>query len=231
MPYLIYDILIAAVLLFTAWRGYKKGFILTLFGFSAVFVAMIGATLVSNMLAAPIAKAIQPAVSHSIHEVLSEAIKHTEFLSVDGGVAQVPEDLPLNAVIDQLKESQLFRGFAGAFQKAVDDGLVAATANASRILADYIARQIARMVLYSVSFGLILIAWFFLSHALDLAFHLPVLSSLNRGLGGLLGLLKASLLVFAACWLLKGSFLPQEAIQNTTLLRFFCNVSPLAFLP
>ena len=39
--YLIFDIIIAALLLLAAWRGYKKGFVLTLCGFLALFVAFI----------------------------------------------------------------------------------------------------------------------------------------------------------------------------------------------
>jgi len=75
----------------------------------------------------------------------------------------------------------------------------------------------------------IMILWSILSHALDLAFRLPVLSTLNRWCGGVLGLLKGGLIVFILCWLLKGSYLPQDAIQNSYLLNLFCTVSPLAF--
>ena len=88
----------------------------------------------------------------------------------------------------------------------------------------------AQLALFLVSFVLILVLWYFLSHALDLAFRLPVLSTLNHWSGAALGLLKGSLLLFIACWLLKGSFLPQSVIQNTYLLHFFCTVSPLTLL-
>ena len=97
-------------------------------------------------------------------------------------------DLPLEELLTLMKESPLYRGFADALQSAVDAGLVAATANATMVISEYIAGQIARIVLFVVSFVLILILWFFVSHALDLAFKLPVLSSLNRWGGSALGL-------------------------------------------
>ena len=62
------------------------------------------------------------------------------------------------------------------------------------------------------------------------AFRLPVLSTLNRWSGAVLGLLRGGLLLFIACWLLKGSFLPQDAIQNSYLLNFFCTASPMTLL-
>ena len=65
----------------------------------------------------------------------------------------------------------------------------------------------------------------------DLAFRLPVLSALNHWSGAALGLLKGGALIFIACWLLRDSLIPPEAIQNTYLLKFFCTFDPLSLLP
>ena len=43
MTYLILDLVIAALLAMAAWRGYRRGFVLTLCGFLAIFVAYVGA--------------------------------------------------------------------------------------------------------------------------------------------------------------------------------------------
>lgn len=243
MQYLIFDAVIALLLVLAVWRGYRTGFILTFCGFLAIFVALIGATVVSNVLAQPVSQAISPMIESSIQHAVEEKLQSPDVFGSDD--SQLPaldssqdssqespaSDLPLQEILDLLKESPLYRGFAGALQTAVDAGLVSATANATMIISEYIAGQVARMVLFVVSFVLILILWFFVSHALDLAFKLPVLSSLNRWGGGALGLFKGALLIYVACWLLKGSFLPQEAIQSTYLLRFFCTSSPLTLLP
>lgn len=229
MSYFIYDIAIAAILLFFFWRGIRRGFVLTLCSLLAVFVALIGASFLSDALAEPVAKAVEPVVEHRIQDTLTEAIKSSEFVAVDGGVAQAPEDLPLNAVIEQLTESRLFQNFAGAFQRAVDAGLAEVTANAARALAHFVAVQIARMVIFVIAFLAVLIAWYFLSHALDLVAKLPVLNSLNRWGGGAAGLVKGALVLFIAAWLLKDSYIPPEAAEHTVLLKFFCTVSPLSF--
>lgn len=247
MQYLIFDAVIALLLILGVWRGYRKGFILTFCGFLAIFVALIGATVVSNVLAQPVSQAISPMIESSIQQAVAEKLQSPD-LSLPEDASQAPPqlpgsqsgqdpaqesplpDLPLQEILDLLKQSPLYRGFAGALQTAVDAGLVSATANATIVISEYIAGQVARMVLFVVSFVLILILWFFVSHALDLAFKLPVLSSLNRLGGGALGLFKGALLIYVACWLLKGSFLPQEAIQSTYLLRFFCTASPISLL-
>ena len=243
MQYLIFDAAIVLLLALAVWRGYRKGFILTFCGFLAIFVALIGATVVSNVLAQPVSQAISPMIESSIQQAVAEKLQSPDPLGQENA-SQLPDssgsqdpsqespasDLPLQEILDLLEQSPVYRGFAGALQSAVDAGLVSATANATIVISEYIAGQVARMVLFVVSFVLILILWFFVSHALDLAFKLPVLSSLNRLGGGALGLLKGALLIYVACWLLKGSFLPQEAIQSTYLLHFFCTASPLTLL-
>lgn len=228
MTYLIFDVVLALLLLIAAWRGYRKGFVLTLCGFLAIFVAFIGASVVSNLLVEPASNAIRPMIESSIHQLVADP-SQSSASSVP--VEEAGDDLPLEELLQRLNESPFFKGFAEAIQEAIDQGMVAATANAARVISDYIAHQIAQIILFVVSFILILVLWFFLSHALDLAFRLPVLSTLNRWSGAILGLLKGGLLLFIACQLLKGSFLPQQAIQDSYLLHFFCTLSPLSYLP
>lgn len=221
MKYITFDLLILLFLLFSLWRGYSRGFVLTLCGFLAIFVAFLGATFVSDFLAEPIAKTIQPLVEQGLQRVLQEY------------ATQVPSaeiDLTLEQILNALWDSELFQSFVGAVDKAISDGLVDLSVGALRAVAGYMALRIAEMALFAISFLLILLVWTLLSHALDLAFHLPVLSALNHWSGALLGLMKGAVLLFIAAWLLKDSLLPPEAIRQTYLLRFFCTGDPQALL-
>lgn len=229
MNYIVYDIVIAAVLLFFVWLGCKKGLVLTLCSLLAVFVALIGASILSNALAEPAAKMVEPIVAERIRESLAEAIQHTEYVSVDGGAAQSPEEVALAGVIEHLKETKLFQGFADSFQRAVDSGVAEVTANAAQSLAHFVAVQIARTVIFAAAFFAVLIAWWFLSHALDLVARLPVLSTVNAWGGGAAGLVKGALVVFIAVWLLRDGCIPPAAVEGSRLLQFFATVNPLSF--
>lgn len=228
MDYIIYDIAAALILLFFLWRGYRRGLVLTLCSLLAVFVALIGAAILSSALAEPVAKAVEPVVSERIQESLSEAIKSTEFVSVDGGVARTPEEISLAGVIEHLKETELFQGFASAFQEAVDSGAAELAASAAQSLAHFIAVQIARTILFTAAFIAVLIAWTILSRALDLVARLPVLDTVNAWGGGAVGLLKGALILFIALWLLRDSYLPPETVDQTLLLKGLRDVSPLS---
>ena len=68
-------------------------------------------------------------------------------------------------------------------------------------LAGYLSKAIARALLFGGSFLVILLIWFLVSHALDLAFHLPILSQVNTAGGLIAGLVKGGLLAVVLVWL------------------------------
>ena len=230
MNYIIYDLIIAAVLLFFVWLGYKKGLVLTLCSLLAVFVALIGASFLSDVLAEPVAKAIEPVVVGSIHDTVTSYYQRAPEV---GATSQDEADwlaqLPIDELLEPLKESKAFQGFADAFQKAVDDKAAEIVTHAAQELAHFVAVQIARMVIFAVAFLAILITWWFLSHALDLVAKLPVLSTVNAWGGGAVGLVKGALIVFIAVWLLRDSYIPPAAIGGSWLLKLFASVNPLSF--
>ena len=230
MPYFVYDLAILAVLLLFVWLGCKRGLVLTLCSLLAVFVALIGASVLSDALAEPVAKAIEPAVTQSIHDqVTSYCQRAPEVGATSQDEADWLAQLPLEEVLEPLRESRFFQGFADAFRQAVDERASELITHAARELAHYVAVQLARTVIFAVAFFAILIAWWFLSHTLDLVAKLPVLSTVNAWGGGAVGLVKGALVVFIAVWLLRDSLIPPEAIGETFLLKFFCTVNPLSF--
>ena len=146
MTYILVDAAIALLLLFAVWRGYRRGFVLTLCGFLAIFVALIGASLVSNALAGPASRAVQPMIQSSIQQLVensrspaasSSAGQSSSLpLITDEPQEEEPEEpLAFDELLDLLRQSKLFQGFADAIQDAVDQGIVAASADAANFSA------------------------------------------------------------------------------------------------
>lgn len=231
MNYLIYDLIIAAILLLFVELGRKRGFVLTLCGLLAMFVAFAGAGIVSNLLCDPVAKLIEPMIETSITQVLGEAVEQigtvsvTELPAAEGTVS----GLSLEQALAALQVSGAYRMFSQSLQNALAQGLLSAVTNAATSIAVYLSREVARMALFLIFFAVILLASKLLSKMLDLAFRLPVLSTINRTLGGVIGLVKGGLLVFIGVWLLK-NYLPPQALTETWLLRFFAENTPLTLL-
>ena len=215
----VYDLIIVAILAAAVLWGYHKGFVLTLCSFLAVFVGLVGAVLISDLLAEPLMHAITPLVESGIREYLAQIVP-------DGSASQ----LDLSDALLALKDSDLYRGFVDALQGLFSTQISDTTTAVISAIASHVALKIAKTVLFVVSFVVVLIAWTIASHVLDLACRLPVLSTLNAWAGAGIGLLKGALLLFIAAWVLKDSFFTPELIDSSILLHFFCTTHPLELI-
>ena len=233
MSFLVFELILAAVLIFTTIQGYRRGFVLTLCGFLAVFVAFLGATLLSDALAQPVSQMVRPAIEQNIHSALEDSLSQQGLTLPEGTVSGemdiLGQEFSLDQILGLLGDSALVQHFSDAIHSAVAQGVLAVTSNAVASIAGYIALQMTRSVLFALCFVLVLIAWHFLSRTLNLAFQLPVLSTLNQGAGAAMGLVKGAALLFIACWLLR-SLIPQEAVDQGVLLHFFCTTNPFALI-
>ena len=220
MAYLIADGLILAVLLLFALVGAHRGFILSLCGLLAVLVAFVGASFAARTLSPMVADALEPKFASAIEEQLNASIQQQ--VAEEGSAALSPDDVPLDGVLNALRE----------MGKAVENGMTSVAASAAAAVAAAIAQSAAYLILFLLGFALILIAWKLISHALDLVARLPGLHFLNKTCGALFGLVQACVLLFVAAWLLQffGHVLPESLVNQTHLLKFFMTTNPLSLL-
>lgn len=223
MP-IILDILVIAILVLFILLGAHRGFILTLCSLVAVIVALVGANLLADALAPKMAQALEPRLEQSIQQALEE--KAQEVSAVDG--------LEVADAMAALREKGgLYEWAADSLEEALKSAPVGdAIAHQAAAAATAVAEQLARGVLFSVAFLVILVAWFFLSHALDLVAKLPGLSTLNQTLGGILGLVKGLLILWLLSWILGPltGVIAAETVAQTHLLLFLTQHGPLELL-
>ena len=226
MAYLIADGLILAVLLLFALVGAHRGFILSLCGLLAVLVAFVGASFAARTLSPMVADALEPKFASAIEEQLNASIQQQ--VAEEGSAALSPDDVPLDGVLNALREM----GFYETLINTVDKAMTSVAASAAAAVAAAIAQSAAYLILFLLGFALILIAWKLISHALDLVARLPGLHFLNKTCGALFGLVQACVLLFVAAWLLQffGHVLPESLVNQTHLLKFFMTTNPLSLL-
>lgn len=226
MTYWIYDAVLAVILLVFFLRGRSKGLILSLCGLLAVFVALVGAKMASDALAPRAAKAMQPYFASAIEQQLE--------VNLDGKMDALlqPGEGEENAIIDLLTSLGFYDEVSAAIRDTVTGESAQTVTDVALSLAGAVAEVVAGVLVFVVAFLVITVAWFLLSRVLDLAARLPVLHGLNRLLGGLFGLLKGALVLFLAAWVVRllGNVIPQETVEQTVLLRFFCTTNPLSLI-
>ena len=230
MSGIVLDLILAALLLFFLWRGYSKGFVLTLCGLLAVFVALIGGSILADILARPVAQAVVPALEGHLQDSIGSYFQYAPPAADSSAPDVFFDELTLSQALEALRDTPLLGGLAEAFAQAVDQGAESVAAGVVRALAEYAAVQLTRAALFLLCFIAVLAAWTLLSHALDLAFRLPVLSTLNHWAGALMGLATGALVAVIALWLL-GDFLPRQALADSVLLSLALQTGLAAFLP
>ena len=230
MAFLIADGLVLAVLLIFACIGARRGLILSLCGLLAFVVAFLGASFAARTLSPVVADALEPKFAAAIEEQLNESIRQ----QAEAGEAAVlsPDDVPLEGVLDALREMGFYETLINTVDRAVESGMTAVAASAAAAVAAAIAQSAAYLILFLLGFFLILLAWRLLSRALDLVARLPGLHFLNKTGGALFGLVQGCIILFVAAWLLQffRQMLPRELVGQTVLLKFFMTTNPFSLL-
>ena len=221
---IIFDLLIVLIVLISTLLGRHRGFILTLCGFLAIFVALVGSAVLTNLLAEPISHLALPYVENALTSAIQSAAGDAA-ISAEAAIAITAEQ-----IVSVMGEYDLLKGLAAGVAQAVEQGAVDMTLDAAHAVAVFLAEQLTRLIMFPLFFLLIMLVWTILSRILDLAFHLPGLSFLNRTAGLLLGFARGVLLAYGMCWLLKDSYLPQSVIDGGLLLPYFCVNNPLLYI-
>lgn len=222
---LLIDLALLAVLVFFTWLGVRKGFILTLCSLIAVLVALVGANLTADVLSPKLAQALQPQIEQSIRESLEE-----KALEVNA-----EDSLAVVDALAALKEKGgLYQWAAQGLEDALrtSPGLSESIAHQAAVSAASVAGQLARGIIFSIAFLVILVAWAILSRALDLVSRLPGINSLNRLLGGAAGFVKGLVIAYLAAWILSSltGLVPPETAAQTRLFLFLTQHGPLELL-
>lgn len=228
--FLLFDLIVLAVLVIFTLRGAWRGLVLSLCSLLAVVVAFAGASFLARTVSPMVAQALEPRFAAAIETRLEDALEQR--VAEGEQAVLTTEDVPLEGVLDILRDMGLYQNLIGAVDRAVEQGVAEIAASAAAAVAAAVAQSVAYLVLFLAGFLLLLAAWTLVSRALDLVARLPGLHFLNKTLGGLFGLIQGCILLFVAAWLIQfsGHLIPEETVEQTRLLRFFMDTNPFALL-
>lgn len=205
------DLILLALLLIGLVLGWRQGFVQALTRIIVVVAALLLASWIAGKLAEPAARWLEPILSEKLEQRLT-AQGNTddagEMLAAFGFEGDTLSELVDNAV-----------------EKAQQAGETLLSAVVSTAL-----KSAAYAVVYVMSFLLLLLLLLRLVLTpLHLFTKLPVVHGVNALLGGVLGLVKAALLLFLAVWVLQKLQLlvTPELVNKTVLLKFFAQNSPI----
>ncbi len=213
--YLIYDVVVLAILVFALWRGWHKGLLLSLCGLAVVVVSFLCAGFLADTLDDPLSQSLTPKLTERIEEQFNAA-------------AQQDPGAPPQSLADTLREMGGLYAVAADTLDDVGDDIHAAATQAAQA----VATSIVYIIVFALAFLLLVILLTLLLHGLDLVAKLPGLNFFNQLGGGVIGLIKGVIILYVviACLRLFSGLITPEVEENTTVLKFFLRFDPFAFL-
>lgn len=212
---LMFDIAIAAILLLSLIIGGSRGFVRSLLSVVILVAALLGSSIVANVLADPVTEWVTPRVEQSILDRLTDG--HSE----EAVSAAAASD---NAALSQLVD---FDAITGIAKKAMDSA-VEAGKNMLEGAVTGMIHSLVYAILFLLSFLLLTLLLKLITSPLHLAARAPVLSTLNRLAGAALGLCIGVLVMFAAASVVQWTGLVDQAtLRQTYLLQYFTQHSPM----
>ena len=247
MNFLIIDAILVVILLLFAIGGARRGLILSVVSLLAVVVAIVGGLFLSKLLTPVVTEWVQPVVEKNVISIIQSALpedaEDAMHTSSSDEKNQFFENLSPETVQDYLDNYgiELPPLIVDILMQMDQEDLfdLVDSRTAEELAASFagkIVGAVIRVVLFLLCFVLILILWTILAHALDLVSRLPVLKSMNKLGGFVLGLARGALFLFLLAWILHRfptaieQLIPPENVAETYVLNFFLTVKPLEFL-
>lgn len=257
----IIDCTVAAVLIgfmiYGAWRGLFRAVV----GLLMVILALTGATFAARELTPMATELIRPVIESSVTQKVDDAISggptsengdsvtpvkpqvgadasESQMAFTSGSTADSSGDSTENGAQTRLQAGELLKlmGWDDTLTKSLSDKVAKKVQETGASLAmavvDSVMESFVYMLLFALSFVVLMLLLHLVAKALDLAMKLPGIHFLN-GLGGaLMGLIQGALVVFLAIWLLRCLHVSfnAETVAQTHLLSFFTSHSPLDLL-
>lgn len=225
----IIDVIAAAVLIAAAAWGAHRGLFRSLAGLAVVIVALVGAAVIANTLAAPAARLVTPLIRDHIEMKVDAAMAQQSQevqmpeADVDDEGFEIADLLALMGLDEDVRDSLAQQ----TEEKIQDTGVSLAMA-----VVESVAESILYAALFLLSFVVLTIALKLLIRALDLVLQLPGLHLVNSLGGGLIGLAEGALALFLAIWVLRrfGVSFETDTVSATHILKFFATHTPLSAL-
>ena len=220
----IIDVIMAVVLIAAVIYGAHRGLFRALAGLAVVIVALVGAAIIANTLAAPAARLVTPLIREQIETKVDEAMARQaqEVQMPEEGFA-IEDLLALMGLDEDVRNS-----LASQTQEKIQDTGVSLV----MAVVESLAQSILYAALFLVSFVGLTILLKLLIRAMDLVLQLPGLHLVNSLGGAVIGLIEGALVLFLAIWVLRrfGVSFETDTVSATHILRFFATHTPLSAL-
>ncbi|MBQ2676505.1 MAG: CvpA family protein [Clostridia bacterium] len=227
------DLIIIAIIAVFAWISAKRGFVRTVIELVGYVLAVVLAFSVSSAAANAIYEGgMRPKIVNAIQTNIENA-KSDDYA---GAVEDTWEAIPdfITGMIENTGHTQ--QSVTEKIESLVTDGAAYAAETVTDTVIKPVAVNLITMLLAAILFIILMIVVKFLAKFINSLFNIPILGTLNTTLGGVVGVVKGGVIVFAVISIIGVSltifdnaiwiFTPQ-LVEETFIFKAIYNLNPL----
>lgn len=220
---MLIEVILLLFLLTCCLSGYRKGLIMSLGALLILVLSSLGATVAQEALAPRAVEAIEPKVQQVVREQFQRELEEQTQESIEGA-----GDVSFNLGGEQMNSDRLM-GMLGALGISMEAQVAEGTTQvmgpvldaAAQALARSVVEPVAELVIYLAAFLILYLLLHSLTLALNVVDRLPVIHTLNRAGGAVLGLLGGFLvLVVLIVVCRRTGWLPEDLGKGPLSLLF-----------
>jgi uncharacterized membrane protein required for colicin V production len=225
---IILDLIVVGIIAVFLIRGLFKGLVMMLAGLVSLAAGVFGGSCAAKVLSKPVADAIILPWVRKTLDLAAQGRQIPEGAAVaeGGGLSESA----MGSISGVMESSKLpgfsFRGVMDSIGKHVQDTGASLLDAASQVVAE----RIAYVILFIVAFVLIIVIVLLLFRLFNIVSKAPVLNTLNKISGGIVGLVTGALVVLLLMWFVttfvkpataEGALLSEEVIEATYIAKYF----------
>lgn len=226
------DLIIAAIVLFCAWRGFKSGIIVSICGVVAILIAICAGNVVSKVYSGEISGMLKTFGAGIIDTATSEAMEYTGEDGEDHYVVLGDKD---KEDVEAVSYATLLKvGIADSAAKdiASDTGENATEVNQNMrtVMTENLCAKMAYLIVFVIVFALVAIIFAAVGNVVNLSFSIPGIKITDNIVGAAIGFIKGIMIVLVITCALRyfGIILGASAIHKTVITEWLVNSNIIA---
>lgn len=236
----IMDIIVIAALAIAFLRGIRKGFLGHIIGIVALLIGIFGGNYFAEKYAPKLAESFfMPWVSQKVEQAVSLTPFSPEKIIEYGDRAADEAESLLTEFLDNIdlpwfSLQNIHVSTITDFITSTADSAAQTGQKIQNATAAIIATKIAHMVIFIIAFIIVQSIAFYVLSIINKIFKLPIIGSVNRLAGGLLGLLSTTLVLTTIFGIISavlppatapGGALSDEVLSSTYVAKYIKNAS------
>ena len=231
----IIDLILLAVVLLSAYNGYKRGLINEIGAMLCLLVSLYAATMVANTVSFEVVSAVKPFAGGFIEAVIADDVpQHLGYEVDEYSISDIVANDPQKAF--EVAESTfrcmgVYEATAADLAQDVMDYQAANNVGLRPAIIDVTCNTVVFAGAVALFFTIILIFLTVLGNIPNISFRLPNMEEVDELGGAIVGIMRGVLLGMLAVWVLKfmGLLIGEDTLSSTIIARLFEKIGIVSF--